>query len=101
MILLIKGILADIEQADHKFGCKFLTYLFLSQAIESQLENTCCCPGASAGNQRQAFSDIARGLAAMFRDVDLVPSDIAAGLILLNREQSRKAQEEREGSRVR
>lgn len=70
------------------------------QAVESQLENTCCCSGKS-GNQSQAFSDIARGLAIVFHDVDLVPSDIAAGLILLNREQSRQVQENREGSKVR
>ena len=53
-----------------------------------------------SGNQGQAFSDIARALAVVFNDVDLVPSDIAAGMILLNREQTRKAQEEREASRV-
>ncbi|XP_028395223.1 sn1-specific diacylglycerol lipase beta-like [Dendronephthya gigantea] len=68
------------------------------KAIETQLENTCCCSGGS-GNQSQAFSDIARGLAIVFHDVDLVPSDIAAGLILLNQEQSRNAQEDREASR--
>jgi hypothetical protein len=39
-------------------------------------------------------------MAIMFSDMDLVPSDVAAGLMLLNREQTRKAQEEREESRV-
>ena len=63
------------------------------------MENTLCCSGAT-GNQREAFSDISRALAVVFHDVDLVPSDIAAGLILLNREQSQKAQEEQEMSKV-
>ncbi len=67
--------------------------------MEGQLENACCCPGAS-GNKQEAFSDIARAMAIMFSDMDLVPSDVAAGLMLLNREQTRKAQEEREESRV-
>ena len=77
----------------------FSNELCYFQAIEGQLTKTCCCPDVS-GNQRQAFSDIAHGLAAIFRDVDLVPSDVAAGLLLLNREQSSKADEESEGSRV-
>ncbi|CAB4011176.1 Sn1-specific diacylglycerol lipase beta [Paramuricea clavata] len=100
IVLIFVAILFNpMGKVDSEGKTLFHSTTAFQQAIESQLENTCCCPGASAGNQRQAFSDIARGLAAVFSDVDLVPSDIAAGLILLNREQSRKAQEEREGSR--
>ncbi|XP_046854544.1 diacylglycerol lipase-alpha-like [Xenia sp. Carnegie-2017] len=67
------------------------------QAIESEFERTFFCRNPT-GNQREAFTEIARALALVFKDVDLVPSDIVAGLILLNGKQQLEAEEQSEES---
>lgn len=64
----------------------------VQQALESHFQKACCCPGGTSN--QQAFSEIAKSMAALFHDVDLVPSDIAAGLILLHSEQNRKNKED-------
>ncbi|XP_065343511.1 diacylglycerol lipase-alpha isoform X2 [Cloeon dipterum] len=50
-----------------------------------------CCMGNS-DRSRNSFSDIARLLSDFFRDLDVVPSDVIAGLVLLRKMQ--KAQRE-------
>ncbi|XP_074649492.1 diacylglycerol lipase-beta-like [Tubulanus polymorphus] len=46
----------------------------------------CCCVGKDPF-QQEAFDDISEILAEFFQDVDLVATDIAAGLVLLQQEQ--------------
>ncbi|XP_063923643.1 diacylglycerol lipase-alpha-like isoform X2 [Zophobas morio] len=43
-----------------------------------------CCSGTSDRN-RNSFADIARLLSDFFRDLDVVPSDVVAGLVLLRK----------------
>ncbi|XP_046980433.1 diacylglycerol lipase-alpha [Schistocerca americana] len=43
-----------------------------------------CCMGNSDRN-RNSFADIARLLSEFFRDLDVVPSDVVAGLVLLRK----------------
>ncbi|XP_064082451.1 diacylglycerol lipase-alpha-like [Macrobrachium nipponense] len=45
-----------------------------------------CCMGKS-DDTRNSFSDIARLLSEFFRDLDVVPSDVVAGLVLLRKYQ--------------
>ncbi|XP_063850553.1 diacylglycerol lipase-alpha-like isoform X2 [Scylla paramamosain] len=51
-----------------------------------------CCMGKSDDN-RNSFSDIARLLSEFFRDLDVVPSDVVAGLVLLRKYQKLNRQE--------
>ena len=51
----------------------------------------CCCLGVGRHSERGvALEDAARVMQSIFNDVDLVGSDLVAGLILLNRNQRRK-----------
>lgn len=43
-----------------------------------------CCMGSSERN-RNSFTDIARLLSDFFRELDVVPSDVVAGLVLLRK----------------
>lgn len=43
-----------------------------------------CCIGSSERN-RNSFADIARLLSDFFRELDVVPSDVVAGLVLLRK----------------
>lgn len=43
-----------------------------------------CCMGSS-DRTRNSFTDIARLLSDFFRDLDVVPSDVVAGLVLLRK----------------
>lgn len=43
-----------------------------------------CCIGSTERN-RDSFADIARLLSDFFRDLDVVPSDVVAGLVLLRK----------------
>lgn len=51
-----------------------------------------CCMGKS-DDARNSFSDIARLLSEFFRDLDVVPSDVVAGLVLLRKYQKLNRQE--------
>ncbi|XP_071524399.1 diacylglycerol lipase-alpha-like, partial [Panulirus ornatus] len=51
-----------------------------------------CCMGKS-DDTRNSFSDIARLLSEFFRDLDVVPSDVVAGLVLLRKYQKLTRQE--------
>ncbi|XP_008313273.1 sn1-specific diacylglycerol lipase beta [Cynoglossus semilaevis] len=58
---------------------------------ECRLRIMCCCLPQDESN-RAVFSNIAKLLNRFFSDTDLVPSDIAAGLALLQQEQDKKEQ---------
>lgn len=54
----------------------------------------CCCLRLTQHNDRGlALEDAARVMQTIFNDVDLVGSDLIAGLILLNKDQKRKRRE--------
>uniref|UniRef100_H3D1S2 Diacylglycerol lipase-beta n=1 Tax=Tetraodon nigroviridis TaxID=99883 RepID=H3D1S2_TETNG len=55
---------------------------------ESRLRLLCCCLPQDESH-RAAFSSIAQLFSKFFSDTDLVPSDIAAGLVLLHQEQDK------------
>ncbi|XP_051162708.1 diacylglycerol lipase-alpha isoform X2 [Leptopilina boulardi] len=58
------------------------------RAYQDSWDNRCrilfCCMGNSDRN-RNSFADIAKLLSDFFRDLDVVPSDVVAGLVLLRR----------------
>ncbi|XP_058798543.1 diacylglycerol lipase-alpha isoform X1 [Phymastichus coffea] len=58
------------------------------RAYQDSWDNRCrilfCCIGKSDRN-RNSFADIARLLSDFFRDLDVVPSDVVAGLVLLRK----------------
>ncbi|XP_043085975.1 diacylglycerol lipase-beta [Puntigrus tetrazona] len=62
-----------------------------SRVWESRLRLLCCCLPQD-DNHRAAFSSIAQLVSGFFKDTDLVPSDIAAGLALLHQEQDKMEQ---------
>ncbi|XP_071942299.1 diacylglycerol lipase-alpha-like isoform X3 [Antedon mediterranea] len=49
----------------------------------------CCCAGVR-DTQENAFAEVAELFSEFFRDLDIVPSDVFAGLLLLREEQKRK-----------
>ncbi|XP_054001442.1 diacylglycerol lipase-alpha isoform X3 [Hylaeus anthracinus] len=58
------------------------------RAYQDSWDNRCrllfCCMGNS-DRSRNSFADIARMLSDFFRDLDVVPSDVVAGLVLLRK----------------
>lgn len=58
------------------------------RAYQDSWQNRCrflfCCSAASDRN-RNSFADIARLLSDFFRDLDVVPSDVVVGLVLLRK----------------
>ena len=63
-----------------------------SRKIGRRLRTLCCCCLSLTQHDERglALEDAARVMQAIFNDVDLVGSDLVAGLILLNRDQKRK-----------
>ncbi|XP_035230504.1 diacylglycerol lipase-beta-like [Stegodyphus dumicola] len=55
---------------------------------EWQIRLFCCCCGNRDEQSKSAYSTISKLFTYHFEDVDLVPSDIAAGLILLQQKQA-------------
>lgn len=56
----------------------------------------CCCAGVGQEeNTGEAFQYIASVVASIFHDTDLVPSDVAAGLIIANLKEKRRRREKR------
>ncbi|XP_059079091.1 diacylglycerol lipase-alpha-like isoform X2 [Tigriopus californicus] len=47
----------------------------------------CCAKSSNPNKQKNSFSDIARVLSEFFRDLDVVPSDVLVGLVLLRKRQ--------------
>ncbi|XP_053393222.1 diacylglycerol lipase-beta-like isoform X2 [Mercenaria mercenaria] len=56
---------------------------------ETRCRILCCCVGCDE-NSKNAFSGVAEIMSNFFKGVDLVPTDVACGLILVNREQERE-----------
>lgn len=63
-------------------------YRKVIRAYQDSWDHRCrlmfCCMGTSERN-RNSFTDIARLLSDFFRDLDVVPSDVIAGLVLLRK----------------
>ncbi|KAK3855217.1 hypothetical protein Pcinc_038364, partial [Petrolisthes cinctipes] len=66
------------------------------RAYQDKWDHRCrlffCCMGKS-DEARNSFSDIARLLSEFFRDLDVVPSDVVAGLVLLRKYQKLNRQD--------
>ena len=79
------------------------SYLFqlLKQLWEKRCRWLCCFFAGRDDQYLSAVSDIADILASELHDIDLVPSDIAVGLILLQDEQEREQAERRTKGEVR
>lgn len=60
-----------------------------SPGVHSCLVSSSCCPRPAPTSQ-DAYSEIAYLFAEFFRDLDIVPSDIIAGLVLLRQRQRAK-----------
>ncbi|XP_044316828.1 diacylglycerol lipase-alpha isoform X2 [Drosophila rhopaloa] len=60
----------------------------VNRAYQDSWDHRCrllfCCMGSSERN-RNSFTDIARLLSDFFRELDVVPSDVVAGLVLLRK----------------
>ena len=51
----------------------------------------CCCVRGNKNNSKvQALEDIAHAMATLFDDVDIVPTDFVAGLMLVHRDQKKQ-----------
>ena len=61
-------------------------YFMCFQLWEKRCRNICCCVGRDE-QHLEAYSDVAKLFSVIFNDVDAVPSDIAAGFILLQKQQ--------------
>ncbi|XP_023228479.1 sn1-specific diacylglycerol lipase beta-like [Centruroides sculpturatus] len=58
------------------------------QLWEFRMKVLCCCTdGSPKEHSKNAYSEIAQLFSSYFQDVDLVPSDVVAGLILLHEKQ--------------
>eukprot|EP00759_Apiculatamorpha_spiralis_P045349 PhF_6_TR42153/c0_g1_i1/m.63701/K13806/DAGL; sn1-specific diacylglycerol lipase len=53
---------------------------------ERRIRMMFCCASPGKGRKAEIYTDIAKLFANMFRNVDLVPSDVAAGMALLREE---------------
>lgn len=65
-----------------------LFYRKVMRAYQDSWDHRCrllfCCMGGADRN-RNSFTDIARLLSDFFRELDVVPSDVVAGLVLLRK----------------
>lgn len=61
------------------------------RAYQNSWDSRCqllfCCVNPSNRKSRSSFADIARVLSEFFRDLDVVPSDVVVGLVLLRKRQ--------------
>lgn len=71
-----------------RFITRSLLYRKVLRAYQDSWQNRCrflfCCSSANESN-RNSFADIARLLSDFFRDLDVVPSDVIVGLVLLRK----------------
>lgn len=79
---------------------KFITFHLsynrkVIRAYQDSWDHRCrllfCCMGTSERN-RNSFADIAKLLSDFFRELDVVPSDVVAGLVLLRKFQKLERQ---------
>ncbi|BFZ06737.1 hypothetical protein BsWGS_09776 [Bradybaena similaris] len=57
-----------------------------SKVWETRCRVLCCCIACNP-DTKQAFIDVSKVVAAFFKDIDLVPTDVAAGLVLVQKQQ--------------
>ena len=98
--LCTPGLVDELEildKLDHmKDPTEFDLFKFHRASLETshirhRLQTIFCCLGLKGHQSRgRALQDAASALHTIFNDVDLVGSDLVAGLILLNLEQKRK-----------
>lgn len=66
----------------------YMFYRKVMRAYQDSWDHRCrllfCCMGGTDRN-RNSFTDIARLLSDFFRELDVVPSDVVAGLVLLRK----------------
>ncbi|XP_052059315.1 diacylglycerol lipase-beta-like [Mytilus californianus] len=89
--LFVFGILGGSKKSHHD-GLYSKESGASSSAInkwEKRFRIICCCLAGSEKNTG-AFNAISQLLADYFKDVDLVPTDIAAGLILVHKDQEKQ-----------
>ncbi|XP_071128311.1 diacylglycerol lipase-beta-like [Mytilus edulis] len=89
--LFVFGILGGSKKTHHE-GLYSKESGASSSAInkwEKRCKIICCCVAGSEKNTG-AFNAISQILADYFKDVDLVPTDIAAGLILVHKDQEKQ-----------
>ncbi|CAC5378638.1 DAGL [Mytilus coruscus] len=89
--LFVFGILGGSKKSHHE-GLYSKESGASSSAInkwEKRFKIICCCLAGSEKNTG-AFNAISQLLADYFKDVDLVPTDIAAGLILVHKDQEKQ-----------
>ncbi|XP_063446477.1 diacylglycerol lipase-beta-like isoform X1 [Mytilus trossulus] len=89
--LFVFGILGGSKKSNHE-GLYSKESGASSSAInkwEKRCKIICCCVAGSEKNTG-AFNAISQILADYFKDVDLVPTDIAAGLILVHKDQEKQ-----------
>ncbi|GAB1600241.1 sn1-specific diacylglycerol lipase beta-like [Argonauta hians] len=60
-----------------------------SKVWEGRCNLICCC-STNNPESKQALGEVAKLFATIFQDLDLVPTDIAAGLLLLQRKQANR-----------
>ncbi|XP_071960319.1 diacylglycerol lipase-beta-like [Antedon mediterranea] len=78
----------DDEHLSHSREFLSTTGNAAKQVWERRCRLLCCCAGNDE-NSQDAFSDVSALMATFFKDLDIVPSDIAAGLVLLQYDQER------------
>ena len=80
----------EADSSEHTV-LKFRAHIGWKRIKRRLMSLFCCCLGVVRHRERGvALEDAARVMQSIFNDVDLVGSDLVAGLILLNRDQRRK-----------
>eukprot|EP01012_Entosiphon_sulcatum_P059870 TRINITY_DN84504_c0_g1_i1.p1 TRINITY_DN84504_c0_g1~~TRINITY_DN84504_c0_g1_i1.p1 ORF type:complete len:684 (+),score=76.07 TRINITY_DN84504_c0_g1_i1:26-2053(+) len=82
--ILFGWLFYDAAGADPKFADWNKSFHY-DRAWERRCRRMCCCAGIPTDHW--VYSEVARVLASLFRFLDLVPSDIIAGLILVRVQQ--------------
>ncbi|NXL24213.1 DGLB lipase, partial [Setophaga kirtlandii] len=81
------GVSRDLESS-HSEQLLYSVKSSATRVWEKRIRLLCCCI-VQDDDHRVAFTSIARLFRTYFSDTDLVPGDIAAGLILLHQEQDK------------
>ncbi|XP_023932665.1 sn1-specific diacylglycerol lipase beta [Lingula anatina] len=81
----------DIEQIESGDRDQVLSGLSTatSRVWRNRMRVLCCCVGCDE-NSREAFTEIGNLFSGFFQNIDLVPTDIAAGLVLLQMQQEQE-----------
>lgn len=92
--LIVFGVLGGRKKHKHEglYSRESGASVAAKNKWEKRFRIICCCVAGQEKNTG-AFNDISQLLAEYFQDVDLVPTDIAAGLILVSKDQEKKISE--------